>query len=154
MNSNSLIGGQNCPNLPIGFPWFACQWFGIHKPTANQMYQNPNQFFRHPNQNVSYPNHFSQIANRHANHFGNHPNRHSIPDQQFANRCQSRSGIRNPGQYNCCVSTLRHHWYVSTSFRFRVGPGRLEFYQCPEQRNRMQLRSHCLSAAAAAALAA
>ena len=63
-----------------------------------------------------------------------------------ANQCQTisgirnpLSGIRNPGQYDCCVSSLRHlrSLCVSTSFRFRIG--RLEFNKCPEQRNGLKL---------------
>ena len=132
------IGRQDCSNLPIGSSWFA--WFGLCKPTANQMFQNPNQFFRHPIQNVFYPNHFSQIVNLHTNHLSSHPNKHLIPCKSVANQCQTGSGIGNPGQYYCCVRTVRYPWCVSTSFRFRAGL--LEFNQSPKQRNHLQPKLH------------
>ena len=66
------------------------------------------------------------------------------------NQCQTisgiwkpLSGIRNPCQFGCCASSLLHHRSrcVSTSFRFRIGW--LEYNQCPEQRNGLQVTFSC-----------
>ena len=87
---------------------------------------------------------FLSISNQleHANNLSSHPNWHSIPCILFANKCQTRSGIRNPCQHCCCVCTVRHPWSASTSFRFRAGL--FEFKQSPEQGNRLQLHSQQL----------
>ena len=68
-----------------------------------------------------------------------HPNRHSIPCKPYANGSKpmlNHIRISKP-LYDICVSTLKHDWCVSNSFRFRVCW--LEFKQIPEQQNRLQL---------------
>ena len=110
--------------------WFAMVCMVWHSQTKGKIdVPNSKPMFKASKPKRSYPNHFSEMANQHANHLSSHPNGHSIPCKPFENRRKfrrrkTRSGLRvgNPGQYYCCVSTVRHRPISSRPVPARVQP--------------------------------